>query len=258
MPPAFPEAERIELKEPPLELVVCQLRFPTVVALAANQPPEELQRRLRTSYPVAGREHTARVEMGFGTAPQTSTSTIWRFEDRASQWTVSLGQDFLALETRSYRRFEEFIERFMGVFGTLRELYTIELRERLGLRYLDRISCERQPQLPPNWPERIRQEMIPLRGLRGPSVTQLGNLEARFAFGDNFLAVRSFFLDNGFAGTPRDELILDFDCYTDQRGELEGIADLLRTFRQHNYNAFRWAMSGLLDCFERAEEGELK
>jgi uncharacterized protein (TIGR04255 family) len=53
MPPKFPEVERIELKAPPLELVICQLRFPTILALAANQPPDEFQRRIRATYPIA-------------------------------------------------------------------------------------------------------------------------------------------------------------------------------------------------------------
>ncbi len=254
MPPAFPNAERIELKVPPLELVVCQLRFPTILDLVSGQPPTEFQRRVRTRYPVAGPQHIEMVlpEIQTGATARRVLSTIWRFEDRESAWTVSIGADFLALETKQYRRFEEFISRFMDVVGKIREVYSVELRERLGLRYMDRIDRQRQPALPPDWPAQVRPEIIPLRGIRGPHEPQMSNLETRFTFADRILAVRSLYVDNGFAGATADALVLDFDCYSEGRASLEGIEELLLQFRQIAYNAFRWAVGDLLQHFERA------
>ncbi len=255
MPPIFPEAERIELKSPPLELVVCQLRFPTVLALAANQPPEEFQRRIRNTYPVSRRQSGMTLEVG-GRGPQLSASSIWLFEDKESQWTVSLGSDFLSLETKRYRRFDDFIKHFLGVVQAARDLYPIELRERLGLRYVDRISREKEPKLPEDWPSRVRQELIGLRQFRGAGEPQMSNLEVRFAFGDRILTVRSLFVDRGFPGVPADELVLDFDCYVERRDSLEGLADLLHEFRRLAYNAFSWALGEVLGYFECAgEEG---
>jgi len=256
MPPRFPEAERIELKAPPLELVVCQLRFPTILDLAAGQPPGELQRRVRAIYPITRpQQHTGMVleaQSGAIAMPRPALSAVWRFDDRQSVWTVSLGADFLAIETKQYRRLEEFISRFMEVFGHVRDIYPIDLRERLGLRYLDHIDRQRQPRLPPNWPALIRPDVIPLRSVRSPNEPQMSNLESRFTFGDHILAIRSFYVDSGFAGANADELVLDFDCYTESRAELEGIEALLREFRQIAYNAFRWSVGTLLDYFERA------
>jgi uncharacterized protein (TIGR04255 family) len=79
MPPRFPQAERIELKAPPLELVVCQVRFPTILALAANQSPDELQRRLRTKYPVARCRQAASMEAGQALAPSARDQTLPAF-----------------------------------------------------------------------------------------------------------------------------------------------------------------------------------
>ena len=47
MPPTFPRVERIELQDPPLELVVCQMRFPIALGLVNNQPPEAFHRAIR-------------------------------------------------------------------------------------------------------------------------------------------------------------------------------------------------------------------
>jgi uncharacterized protein (TIGR04255 family) len=253
MPPDFPNVARVELKVPPLELVVCQVRFPTILELAAGHPPSEFQQRVRATFPAARPQHTEMVlEVQPGTAHQTALSTIWRFDDRDSAWTVSLGSDFLALETKQYRRFEDFISRFMEVLGYVREIYPVDLRERLGLRYLDRIDRQKQPALPANWPAEVRPEVIPLRGLRGAKEQLMSSLETRFTFGDCVLAVRSSYVDNGYAGATSDKLFLDFDCYTEQRGDLDGIEVILREFRQIAYNAFRWCVGDLLRYFERA------
>lgn len=148
MPPAFPEAARIELKAPPLELVVCQVRFPTILELAGGQTLR-VSARARSAYPVTRTQQTsAVVELQPGPGPHTTLSTIWRFDDRESAWTVTLGTDFLALETKRYQRFDDFIGRFMDVLSWVREIYSVELRERIGLRYIDRINRQQQERLP--------------------------------------------------------------------------------------------------------------
>jgi uncharacterized protein (TIGR04255 family) len=254
MPPAFPKADRIELKSPPLELVVCQVRFPTILELAGGQPPAEFQRRIRNSFPVA-RPHYSGIAMGVqpGGAAQAALAMVWRFDDREADWTVSLGADFLALETKQYKRFEDFIGRFLDLLGELRQMYPIELRERLGLRYLDRIDRLKNPKLPPGWPSLVRSEVIPLRSVRGPNEPQMSSLETRLTFGDHILAVRSSYVDNGYAGATADQLFLDFDCYTEHRDSLEGMESSLREFREIAYNAFRWAIGDLFRFFETAE-----
>jgi len=252
--PTFPVSERVELKAPPLELVVCQLRFPAVLALEA-QPPVEFQKGMKKDYPVAHRPQAAtlglRPEPGF----QLSLSKYWAFEDKESKWTVSLGHNFLSLETKHYRRFEEFLDRFRSILKFACELYPIELRERLGLRYVDRISRSREPRLPADWSNKVRSEIIPLRSLRAEGESQLANLETRFVKGDRVLAIRSAYVDGGFPGASEEELVLDFDCYTEKRAELNGLDEILRSYRAELYNAFRWALKDMFTAYEPAGAG---
>jgi uncharacterized protein (TIGR04255 family) len=250
MPPAFPEVERIELKEPPLELVVCQLRFPPILELTPNQPPKEFQKRLAKGYPVSRQQRAGFQVAVAGAGPVLTDSAFWGFDDMESRWTVSLGNTFLSLETRHYQNFDEFIGRFMEAFGFVRELYAVEVRERLGLRYLDRLARSKQPSLPADWPSRIQPDIIPLRRLRGQDEPQSGLLDGRFAFGDHVLAVRAAFTDAGFPGATEAELALDLDCFTERRAPLEGIDNLLRQFRALSYRAFRWVLGDLIHSFQ--------
>jgi uncharacterized protein (TIGR04255 family) len=255
MPPTFPKAERIELQNPPLDLVVCQLRFPIALGLVNNQPPEAFHRAIHSSYPVARRGHQAEtlIELSTEQHIRASRSNFWLFEDKDAHWTVSLGADFLSLETRQYRQFDEFVGRFLDLTKLTEENYGIELRDRLGLRYIDRVSRARQPFLPENWVAAINPHILPLRHFRGIDEPQMNHLEARFSFGPKrMLTLHTGFFDLGFPGITENELILDFDCYTEQRSSLDGIRDDLFQFKETTYNAFRWAFGDLIQFFELA------
>jgi uncharacterized protein (TIGR04255 family) len=258
MPPTFPKAERIDLQNPPLELVVCQLRFPVALGLVNNQPPEAFHRTIRSNYPVAKRGHQAEALIEVSTEPhiRASKSNFWLFEDKDAQWTISLGADFLSLETRQYRRFDKFVERFLELTRLSSETYGIELRDRLGLRYIDRVSRARQPFLPENWVTAMNPEILPLRRFRGECEPQTNLIEARFSFGPkHMLTLHTAFFDRGFPGITEDELILDFDCFTEQRSSLDGIRDDLFLFKAVTYDAFRWAFGDLIRFFEPARTG---
>jgi uncharacterized protein (TIGR04255 family) len=252
MPPQFPVVERVELRKPPLELVVCQLRFPTLLELAGNQPPLEFQRRIADSYPIAHRKRQSELELTSDSGPRMSVSQFWSFETAESDWLVSLGTTWLALEAKRYRMFDEFVARFLTIVGHATELYRLRVQDRLGLRYIDRISKNQFPELPDNWLDLIRQDLIPLRGLRGAGDAIVSNVESRLCFGNRFLTIRCGFVDATFPGANCDELTLDFDCFTEQRAPLDTLEAQLRDFKSLSYNAFRWAVGDLITHFPPA------
>lgn len=255
MPPTFPNMPRVELKQSPLELVVCQLRFPLVLGLAANQPPEQFHKEIRSLYPVTRHGQTGQVPIEAASASvlRMSQAGFWVFEDKDGVWTVSLGVDFLSLETRQYRTFDEFVTRFLDLTALAARLYGIEIRERLGLRYQDRVSKSNLPFLPGDWSSRIRPELLPLRVFCGQGDPQMIHVESRFFFGgDRLLTIHTAFFDRGFPGFEEDQFILDFDCYAERRSSMHGIREDLLEFKRIAYNAFRWAIGSLIDFFEPA------
>lgn len=255
MPPKFPKSSKIALKNPPLELVVCQLRFPLLINLNVHNPPTKFQKELKNTYPIPGSGETATLQLptSVGAPVGSSRAPFWFFEDRSSEWHVSIAQNFLSLEAKKYKDFAEFSTRFQEVLAIVIECYDIETRERLGLRYLNRISETKESRLPSGWCEKLRSEILPLRELRNADEPQLTKLESRFMFGENILAVKSQFADSTFPGIDVDELLLDFDCYDPQRGDLTKITDKLVEFKGICYDAFRWAIHDVITYFDRAE-----
>ena len=209
--PAFPDAPRLELVNSPLELVVCQLRFPMVLALAGGQPPEEFGRRIQGTYPVAKRKQTVNFEIVGESAVQKSSVT-WVFEDQDSEWTVSLASNFIALETKKYVRFADYLERFEQLLQHARETFEVRLMERLGLRYVDHLSSSLQPQLPGNWTDQINGAILPARPMRVHGETPDGEHGDSVRVGDSILAILGL-RPRELPGITEHELILDFDCY---------------------------------------------
>lgn len=255
MPPKFPKSSKIALKNPPLELVVCQLRFPLLINLNVHNPPTTFQKELKKTYPIAGSGETTTLQLtaSVGAPIGRSQAPFWFFEDRNSEWHVSIAPNFLSLEAKKYKDFAEFLKRFQEVLAIAIKCYDIEVRERLGLRYLNRISETKESKLPSGWCEKLQSEILPLRDLRNAGEPQLTKLESRFMFGENILAVKSQFADSTFPGIDVDELLLDFDCYDPERRDLANIADRLNEFKGICYDAFRWAMNDVITYFDRAE-----
>ncbi len=247
-----PTFERVELQSPPLQLVVCQVRFPPILKLAAGQPPDEFQAGLKELYPVSSRDETIEITGGPGQPPRLFRH--WKFEDKDSNWTVTLGDTFVSLETARYSRFRDFLDRFEQMLDLARRLYPIELRERLGLRYIDRISKEVNPALPDDWLQKVQSDLLPLRALKGDGQAQKGQFESRFADGSCIVTIRSSFVEAGFAGADCDAFVLDTDCYSPQRADVSGIRECLERFKVTAYNIFRWAIGDLHDCFALREE----
>ncbi len=249
----FPEYPRIELREPPLELVVCQVQFPPVFALT-TQPPSDFQTLVAKEYPIGGQvEDVMELQAATGQKFATRLGGAWSFQDKDSLWTVTLNPNFLALEAKRYRNFAEFKSRFASVLGHARSVYPIELRTRLGLRYVDRLSQRKHPKLPEDFASRTNAQIIPLRELASAEGPTMSSLESRFSVGNRILTIRSIYAESGFPGVRATELILDFDCSSQERRGLDDVQEELAEFRDVCYRAFRWSMSGLVDHFEPVE-----
>ena len=254
MAPNFPEVNRIELIASPLELVICQLRFPLVLGLSTGAPPEAFHKRIADKYPIVTRRQITSVEIGEA-GVKGMASFLWAFEDKNGNWTVSLAPNFLSIETKKYTRFEEFVARFLEVMGIVREMYDVKLQERLGLRYVDHFSKAIQPNLPDHWITLIRPELIPMRSLKAAEEKQHASFESRFSRRDFILAIRGVYLEKGFPGVTTDELVLDFDCYTEARADFDGVEKALLEYRSHSYLAFRWAIGDLIQHFQPTVRG---
>lgn len=155
---AFPDAERVIYDSNPIEEVICQFRFPTILRIEV-EPPVPFQDLVRTIYPLYTSKPTLRLLPGL---PQDLAALIAKdipisggqiaheFTSRDGNWTLALTRDFLALKCRKYDRWENFKDHLHEPLAALGAVYEPAFFTRIGLRYRDLIrrSCLRLVDVP--------------------------------------------------------------------------------------------------------------
>ncbi len=141
----FSHAERCRYGQPQLLEVICQLRFPTILSIGANEPVE-FQEAVRAEFPKfsAVTERPAPKIVGANTAsPQLEPSqpvTNYNFLSLDGRWKLNLTRSFIALSTTAYTSWEEFAARLDRPLAEFIELYKPAAFERIGLRYVNAFS----------------------------------------------------------------------------------------------------------------------
>lgn len=134
----------VHLPRAPLARVIAQARFPPILAIRDPDRVAVLQDALREPYPNLGQDQVHSIELPGGQAPSVRQALIWRLSDRekAPRWRVSLGVDFVALETSSYDSRNDFLGRLRTVVSAVEEAFDPASASRFGLRYIDRLTDE--------------------------------------------------------------------------------------------------------------------
>lgn len=246
----FPESDRVIFEENPITEVICQLRFPTVLAIAA-EAPAEFQDRLRDTYPIYVREDAASrfppevaALVGGLAAGMPSQGVTHRFENEDATLQISLTSEFVAITSRIYVRWEHFRSEVERAKEALEAVYAPAFYTRIGLRYQDvidrkHLKLEDQP-----WSELVKPEL-------------LGLLSAEQSVSDSVMTTRS---DNlvKMAEVPEAAIKLthgivdssdgsaygvDADLFLAQRIGGEDVLGVLDTFHREAGNLFRWAIT---------------
>jgi uncharacterized protein (TIGR04255 family) len=238
-------------------LALCQIRFTQVLGVAEEKVVAPFQRAIQVDYPILRPAPEVDLEVVFGpeVAVQRRTrAPQWRFSDREQNWTVVLAQDFLALETRRYDRFEDFLDRLRRLLGALVEHVQPALLTRIGLRYIDEIREEN-----PNWPTIISPAL--LGPLAVPALAEHAAQsvqELRLVFpGDEAVNLRHGLFPNGTTVEPRpgEKLpsspfyLLDCDAYRafsppdSPAVEPEAICALVAAYHRVLHRLFRWSIT---------------
>ena len=133
----FPDLARVIYEKNPLSLVICQLRFPTILRIDSSLPVE-FQERIRREYPILEEKTENSLNLPAEIAqliPDTSRKPAFDFISADEEWVVSLTSSFLALTARNYVRWESFEEHLRVPFDALIAEYSPAFFSRIGLRY---------------------------------------------------------------------------------------------------------------------------
>lgn len=242
------------LKNPPLTLVICQVRFPRQVGMS-DSDVRPVQRAVAERYPAVQVGRSTTLQLGAaGVAPLNDSEPIFHFRSEDGAWTLTVTPESASLETSAYLRFSDFLERWIETAGVVLDLLDVRRQDRIGLRYVNELPCPLRPD-PTQLAELVRPELVGVVGKQEQTMVLLQSMqELRFAQPQGVCTLR-----HGLV--PRSETdgsyVLDFDSYDDtpQPFDIEAQARLLADFNHRTYSLFRWSVPE--DRFMTFEPGEV-
>lgn len=240
----FPAVEDIHLGNNPLREVICQVKFPSILRIAENEPVD-FQEHIRSRFPAYEIERNVFVELeGIkpgGRVGFRPPSHRFRSVDRSIN--VSLSSEFYALSVNTYNRWGDFAEQLAFITDAARSIYDIPYATRIGLRYINTLDLRFVGS--DNFSDVIdllRGEltvMLKTAVIRDPDLV-LQRIQTT-TDGDRF----TFSYGVTQEGDPPEPVfLLDFDYYAE--GPELGLDDLLERcdhYHESIYNAFRWCIA---------------
>ncbi len=124
--------------------VICQLRFPEILAIEAK-PPVDFQEAIREDFPQFLRRQEAAPPKITGTPgnfslQNQSTSINYQFASADGVWRVNLTSKFISLTCSKYTCWEDFAKQLDKPLAAFIRIYKPAYFERVGLRYVNFFS----------------------------------------------------------------------------------------------------------------------
>jgi uncharacterized protein (TIGR04255 family) len=245
----FPHSDRVLYGRNPLNEVICQVRFPSILKIESD-PPAAFQEKIRNRFPLLERASTglsskvpAEILKAIGAPAPTGTYSFIA-EDGNSR--ANLTSESLAVLTSSYTRWEDFQADISLALGSLEEIYRPSFYSRVGLRYQNVITRS-ELGLDVGWADLLRPEIaaeltIPVWAQRVEAIRKAIRCRIN-EMGDHFI------MQHGLAEVEdSDELhyMLDFDYYVEEKTETGNVSAVIDRLHGHSGKAFRWSISQAL------------
>ncbi len=257
----FPSSDRLIFEHNPLQSVVCQLRFPSILEIGTADPAS-FQNRIRSVYfeyhrddgiplglPVGVPEELSRLisQLPKGFGPGLGRPTH-RFVNPDTATRVSLTTDFVAIETSKYTRWEPFREEIVRMEQAFEAEYNPALYTRIGLRYLNVIDRNALG-ITESWDTLINPVLLGLLGVEGlKGRVKENQTETLLQVPD--IPDAQLLLKNGLVRLQpdnREAYLVDADFFVlEKRRDRDGILRDLDTFRETAGNLFRWVATDKL------------
>lgn len=143
----FANDDRCRYRANQLAEVICQLRFPEILAIAAN-PPVEFQEAIRGDFPQFQRRQETGAPKITGVPGHLSlenqpATVNYQFASADGVWRVNLTSKFLSLTCGEYTCWEDFAHQLDKPLAAFIKIYKPAYFERVGLRYLNFFSRSR-------------------------------------------------------------------------------------------------------------------
>lgn len=142
----FPMKDRVVFEFNPLDEVICQLKFPSILRIDVDLPVD-YQEYVSKEYPVF-KETSSFVLDNINESNKSLIGAIvgpskginYQFESIDGIWIINLTKDFIALRTTRYERWEVFRKKLLFAINGFLDIYKPNYCTRMGLRYIDMIN----------------------------------------------------------------------------------------------------------------------
>ena len=250
----FSHYDRYQYVRSPLVEVICQLRFPAILSIGAKAPVD-FQEAIRHEFPrfTKAQERPApRMTMVDG-APklvQPEPITNYNFISEDGLWKLNLTQNFIALSTLRYQRWEDFAQRLDRPLAQFIQIYHPTFFERVGLRYVNAFSRRALGLEGTPWSDLIQPAFLGVMAEPDVDESKIGkcSLEVNMSLEENrqMKVHAGPGLLGGAKKDPEVKFILDGDVSVTGNTAPDQVASGLEDLHYHAVRLFRGALTSEL------------
>lgn len=218
-----------------LRQAVCELRFPTLMELGAARPPEQFVTALRKDYPYLELQNEVTFALGSVSSGSNSTHV---FRSAKQNWTVSLKESAVSIETTAYTEYAQMREKVLRVVDAAIKVIDSDFFTRVGLRYINVIDGAEDPRN--GW---VNPQLV--APIVGSNFTGIGDYAGKMQLvaGDGgCLLQHGLKISRQQKEVPiHPEYLLDVDIY---RNEVAGgdVAAALDVMHSQAFDIFDWSL----------------
>lgn len=252
----FPEIARVIYRKNPLEQVICQIRFDTILVIE-SEAPTRFQEVIRGEYP----QYSEPIDLPIPLPQEISqhlppvviqsmlqTTKKYEFTSSDGEWTVTLTRDFLALTCRAYKRWEDFKAHFETPLATFIKCYQPPYFSRVGLRYQNVIRRSLLNLSETSWAKLLKPHIAAeFQSNIAEFIDEAGHtLTIRLQDIAGQVRIQHGIIQNLLDDNRHSCYLIDNDFFTNQRTGVEDVRDILDHFNARSGRLFRWCISETL------------
>lgn len=247
-PLVAPLPAEVPLTDAPLVRVIAQLRYPEILSVEQRDFVAPFQEAIRRKYPVLRQEQTQGILLGPSGLASAKPQIAWRFSDAEGHWRVSLTPEFLALETTKYVSRADFLSRLGSLAEALGEHIDPGQLDRLGIRYIDRITGADVDDIA----KLVRAEVRGITGTAAAAHAVHALSETLFELPDARVLARWGSLPAGatvdpaaIEPSPQKSWVLDLDMFSaaPMPFSVARVVAEAQRYSERIYTLFRWAVT---------------
>lgn len=262
----FPNTPRVIYKKNPLDNVICQIKFPTILSIETDLP-SAFQSAIRKEFPLFNEKTEFQIQIQQGNDPKILSKFMESIPPRTEKknfeffsddniWKINLTRNFIALSCSQYSKWEEFSEKFQKPLETLIKLYEPEYFLRIGLRYINAINRSNLNLANEPWANLLKPHIS--------GVLQTSEVADNIT---DYQSTTEILLRDEFDGkvrlvtgfvqslnTGEQSFLIDTDYFTNNKTNISSAFDVLNSFNRKSGRLLHWCITDLLHTAMEPEE----